>query len=421
MLRALRSRPGAACRAAAALLLGGTLSALPGGSAPLGAQIVVFDGERASLGLSGYLRGLTGVHDRGFDIPGAETTSGFHGEVLRLKWRLEAGPVIVDVHNRVQARVSSDAAGGRAIGFGVSAVPARSLDLSSDWISRDRLRVWHDLDRLSVAVRTGFADFTLGRQPITWGISAIFPVADLWTAFSPFELDTEEKPGIDAVRALAYPADGLEVDAVVADRGSLEHLSAGVRATWSLSDADLWAGAGKLWDLGMLMGGVSLLLDETRLRAEAVLPVAIDDAAFQRPRATAGFDWIRGRFSLTGEAHYNGLGAPTTDGYVRQAASPGFNRGESYFLGRYYLGAAASWAPDEQGRLRLALSSLLNLADGSAALTPLLDYDLGPATSVSLGGLVSFGQTPLVALPPRLRSEFGAYGDLVFTRVSVYF
>lgn len=382
---------------------------------PAPAQIVLLDGDDGRATLSGYLRSLTGLHDRGYEAFGAERRSGFHGEVVRLKWRVERGPLVLDVHNRLQARIASGEGDGPVLGFGVSAVPGRSVDLSTDLLDVPGLRLWHDIDRLSLAVRTAAADLTLGRQPITWGISSLFPVADVWAAFSPFELDTEEKPGIDALRALFYPVDGLEVDAVVADRGSIDHLSAGVRATLGLPSADLWAGAGKLWDRGMLMGGVAVLFDETKARAEAVFPF---DGL---PRVTLGFDWIRGRLTLSGEAHYNGTGAADADAYVLQAGEPEFLRGESYFLGRYYLGGVASWAPDEAGRLRLALSALVNVGDPSAALTPILDYDLGPATSVSVGGLVSLGRTPVLAPPPSLRSEFGAYGDLAFTRVSVYF
>jgi len=33
-------------------------------------------------------------------------------------------------------------------------------------------------------------DVTLGRQAITWGVAKLFPSADLWSQFSPFELDT---------------------------------------------------------------------------------------------------------------------------------------------------------------------------------------------------------------------------------------
>ncbi len=51
-----------------------------------------------------------------------------------------------------------------------------------------------------------------------------------------------------------------------------------------------------------------------------------------------------------------------------------------------------------------------------------MGYDFGQAARLSLGALVSFGETPRFdTLPPELRSEFGTYGDLVFTRLSLYF
>ncbi len=111
------------------------------------------------------------------------------------------------------------------MGFGVSVIPGRRWDLSSVFVDQERLRVWHDVDRLSLTWYNDVADVTVGRQAITWGISNVYPVADLWAQFSPFELDTEEKPGIDAVRVLSYPGQRLELDAVVADRGSVQRLS----------------------------------------------------------------------------------------------------------------------------------------------------------------------------------------------------
>lgn len=397
-----------------------SLLAVPASAA---GQITLFDHQDRSLGLSGYVRALTGVHDQGFDVPGASRRSGFHGEVVRLKWQLRSGSWVVDAHNRLQARVASGGGGTPVAGFGVSRTPARSVDLRSDLVSAAGIDVWHDIDRLSLTVYTPAADLTLGRQPITWGVSAIFPVADLWAQFSPFELDTEEKPGIDAVRALFYPAERLEVDAVVADRGSLEDLSAGVRATLGLSSADVWMGAGKLWSQIMAMGGITVLLDEVRLRVEAVLPWELEREgdALDDPRVTLGADWIRGRLALTGEYHFNGLGAADPAGYLERLGSESFGRGESYYLGRHYLGAGASWAPDEQGRLHLALSALVNADDGSAAFTPTLSWDAGPATSLSAGSLISVGQKPALVPPAGLRSEFGAYGRLWFTRLSVYF
>ena len=398
------------------------------------AQFTLVDAEPATLTLGGYVRTLTGIHDLGYTIPETPVSaatprrSGFNGEVIRLKWKLEGGGGTagagtrweLDVHNRLQARVSSAATGDQVVGFGVSAVPDRLVDLETELMDEPGLRVWHDLDRLSLTVYTDVADVTIGRQAITWGTSSIFPVADLWARFSPFELDTEEKPGIDAVRILAYPA-GIELDAVVADRGRAEDLSAGVRGTYGLSSADLWLGAGKLWRELMAMGGVTVLLDESRLRAEAVVPWDLDARALQEPRVTLGIDWIRGTMSLTGEYHYNGIGADH-DTYLTALRDPRFQRGETYYLGRHYLGGLATWSPDRENRLNLALNLLTNLDDPSLALTPALSYDLGQATRFAIGGLISFGDAPsFTPLPPTFPTEFGAYGTLGYTQLSIYF
>jgi hypothetical protein len=392
---------------------------------PAAAQFTVFESGHARLGLTGYVRAFTGVHDLGYDPPASASnprTTGFHGEVVRLKWQAEREGWRLDVHNRVQAQVTSGGGDGPVLGIGVTTVPDRLVDLETVIVDEPGVRVWHDLDRLSVTAYTALADITVGRQAITWGVSSLFPVADLWAQFSPFELDTEEKPGIDAVRALFYPTEGLEMDAVLADRGALDDLSVGLRATYALAGADVWAGGGKFWREALTMGGVTVLFDETRLRAEFVVPYDLDADRWDNPRITLGTDWIRGTLTLTGEYHFNGIGAAGTSGYVDRLGDPRFVRGETYYVGRHYLGGLASWSPDQENRVTLAANALANLQDASIALTPVFGYDLGQSSRVSVGALLSWGETPRFdRLPPTLGSEFGTYGDLLFTRVSVYF
>jgi hypothetical protein len=393
-----------------------------GAPAVAAAQIPIVESESARLLLSGYVRALTGVHHAGFDVPGAARTTGFHGEVVRLKWSLAVGQrLTLTVHNRLQAQITSAATGfGSVAGFGVSVVPGRPVDLTTRLVDEERLDVWHDVDRLAITLRTGPADVTVGRQAITWGISTLFPVADLWARFSPFELDTEEKPGSDAVRVLSYPWQGVELDGVLAARGRAEDWSAGLRATVDLPAADLYGAAGKFWNELIAMGGVSWVLERVKLRLEAALPYDLDLDDWQRVRATVGGDWLSTRLSITAEYHLNGIGAADPTGYLATLADPRLGRGESYYLGRHYLGGALSWTADEEARLTLAASTLWNVEDGSAVVTPVASYDFGQTTSVSLGAVLSFGATPTV-VPPGLRSEFGTYGDLGFTRVSVYF
>ncbi|MFW6079349.1 MAG: hypothetical protein ACODAE_07005, partial [Gemmatimonadota bacterium] len=436
-----RSSRGVAGRAPRAPWLAGLLAAaaLLAASSPSMAQArdAAGDGDDAgpdvSLDLTGYVRSLAGVHDRGFDLPGIDRRSAFNSDVGRLKWSLRWGEgITVSVHDRLQLRVSSSdgefggAEGGSAAGgagLGVSVVPTRSLDLETVLVDDDRVRLWHDIDRLAVTVRTDAADLTIGRQAITWGVAALFPVADLWARFSPFELDTEEKPGIDAVRALAYPGADIELDLVVADRGSWDDLSAGARATVGLASADVYGGFGKFWDRLIAMGGVTRVLDRATLRAEAAVPWSIDDRAFERLRATLGIDWLASpRLTLTAEYHHNGIGADDAGGYASRLLDPRVRRGETYFLGRHYLGGLASWTPDADGRLTLTMSALANLTDPSAALTPIVSYDLGRRTRISAGALHSLGDTPaMTAAPPSPQSEFGLYGTLGFIGASVFF
>jgi hypothetical protein len=387
-------------------------------------QFTLLDRGTTTLELGGYVRSLTQLYDPGYDLPEMEDREGgIHADVIRLKWNLRLGPsLLVEVHNRFQSQVTSSAAGlaGSAVGFGVSVIPGRRWDLSSTLVDQERLRVWHDIDRLSLTVYSDIADVTAGRQAITWGISNVYPVADLWAQFSPFELDTEEKPGVDAVRILTYPAGNLELDAVVADRGSSETLSAGIRASLSLPWADLYAGGGRFWREAMGLLGISAPLGTFKIRGEGALPYDLDAEGFRLPRLTLGLDWLGGETMLSLEYNFNGIGSTDPAEYTRVLEDRRFLQGETYFLGRHNVGGAASWTPGND-RISLTVSALANLQDPSAAFIPNLTYDIGQATRLSAGGLVSFGDTPLFDPTLELRSEFGTYGDFGFLILSIYF
>ena len=375
--------------------------------------------------LGGYVQSLTGFQDLGYDPLISDRRSAFNGEVIRLKWLLDVpGKFRVSIHNRLQARYSSSTSsseGRSVLGFGVSAVPNRFVDLETTVIDENHIRVWHDLDRLAVTVFLDAVDITVGRQAITWGISNVFPIGDLWAQFAPFELDTEEKPGSDAVRALFYPADGIELDAVVADRGASRDASAGIRATVELPFADVYGAAGKFWREFIALGGVEFVLEGWKLRGEIALPWDLDTDRSKRVRATVGADWIVADLQLSVEYHHNGLGASRSGDYANRLVAPEFARGQSYYIGRHYLGAVA--AHQATDRFTVALTGLANLCDPSIAIMPAANYDLGQSTRISLGALTSFGAAPLFSTTslPQIDSEFGLYGDFVYTRVSVYF
>lgn len=415
-----RRQPKGIALLGAALLAVGVLVVAPGAAH---AQRALFQSGTTTLELGGYARTLTGIYRLGYDVPEQARTTGFNAQVGRLKWSLRMGDkAVLEVHDRLQVQVSSEAQnlGNSVAGFGVSAVPGRSVDLRTDLLNEDRVQAWHDVDRLALTVYTGVGDVTVGRQAITWGISNLFPVADLWAQFSPFELDTEEKPGIDAMRILSYPGEGWELDAVVADRGSRSDLSAGLRATRTLSWADLHMAAGKFWNEALGMVGIAAPVGAWKLRAEGVFPYDLDTDEMTRPRVTVGADWLHGEWMVTGEYHYNGVGATRPSGYGAVLQDPRYARGESYYLGRQYAGAVVLYTPGND-RLSFTLNAMVNLQDPSTAITPVVTYDLGQSVRLSAGGLLARGSAPTFGDAAVFHSEYGAYGSLFFTRMSWYF
>jgi hypothetical protein len=385
------------------------------------------EGEHSRLALGGYALTLGGLHELSFALgPGAPDPPpadhlGLSATVLRLEWKADLGEhVTAELHQRGFLRASSEALGGTKLGLGASAAPRRTLDLRTVGYDEDRLLLEHDIDRMAVHASLGDLDAVLGRQAITWGFASLFRTADLWTTFSPFELDTSQKRGVDALRLLYSHSRRLELEGIVADRGTLRDLSAGVRAVAYLSWVDTYLALTKQWRELVGLAGAGALLGSFKLRAEVAAPYDMDDGQLSRPRGTAGVDWFHDKLTVVVEAHYNGTGVSHAADYVAQlTTSPIVARGESYFLGRWYAGAAAGWKPTEL--LQLSLTVLGNLQDPSAVLAGSLSYEISQDTSLALGAFQGVGPTPMIAATPELRSEFGATGGLYYLALSAYF
>jgi hypothetical protein len=383
----------------------------------------------ACLQLGGYVRTLAGLQQLRYQLaPDAAGTVpadhlGLSATVLRLEWKGTLGDRLsAEVHQRVFQRMSSEslASGGSRLGLGASLAPRRSIDLRSVAYNEDRLLLEHDVDRLVLRANLGHFDVFLGRQAITWGTGDLFPVADLWTSYSPFELDTSQKRGVDALRVLFSRSRSWELEAVLADRGTLRDLSAGLRIATYRENVDIYFAIAKQWREMLAFAGAAATAGSFKLRAEAAEPYDLDQRQFAAPRLSLATDWLHSGFSLTLEAHYNGSGVRRTDQYsAHLATSPALAHGESYLVGRLYTGAAASWKISEV--FQLTLSSMCNLQDPSALLAGAFTWHLVQETELALGTFQGMGSSLLVGSAPTMRSEFGSYGSLFYLALASYF
>ncbi len=399
-------------RSAACLLLA-VLFAPSVGSA----RITLVDTPPFQMSMGGYLRTFTAYQKPARDIlpvPLPEEIS-LHAQVTRLELKMSAvDRIALEVHSRFFWLIANEAVGASgATGVGVSAAPRRTVDLSSLLIDGERHRLEHDIDRLALRFFLGPVDLVLGRQAVTWGTANLFPVADLWATFSPFDLDTSQKRGVDALRVTWGVNDTVELDLIVADRGSVEDLSGGVRATVYLDSVDIYTAFAKSYEELALAVGITGSLSTVKLRAEALSLFDLDADAFLLPRITLGVDWFQSADFLLGvEAHFNGAGAEQDDlaGYLAHAAqSRPLARGESYLLGRWYAGLYTTYKPHEL--VALTLSTVVNLGDPTALLAWSLSYQLAQDVDFSIGGFHGLGD----------RLELGAYGQQVYLQLAAFF
>ena len=383
----------------------------------------------ACLQLGGYVRTLAGLQQLRYQLaPDATGTGpadhlGLSATVLRLEWKGVLGDRLsAEVHQRVFQRLSSEspALGGSKLGLGASVAPRRSIDLRSVAYNEDRLLLEHDLDRLVLRANLGHFDVFLGRQVITWGTGELFPVADLWTSYSPFELDTSQKRGVDALRVLFSRSRAWELEAVLADRGTLRDLSAGLRVATYRENVDIYVATAKQWREMIAFAGATATTGNFKLRAEAAEPYDLDQRDFAPPRLSLATDWLHSGFSLTLEAHYNGTGVRRADQYFTHlATSSALAHGESYLLGRLYTGAAASWKISEV--FQLTVSGISNLQDPSLLLAAAFTWRLVQETELALGTFQGIGRRLQLGSTPTMRSEFGSYGGLFYLALASYF
>jgi len=395
------------------------------------ARVPLVDSPSFSWTLGGYARNFSAYQLPHFGdlsaLPPAarpDERVALQADVFRLEWRFRFGDVAsLEVHDRLFWVLSSSplAVSGAGLGVGATPAPERWIDLSTDLVSDPRSRLEHDLDRLALRLYLGPVDVTLGRQAITWGTSSLFTVADVWAAFSPFDLDTSQKRGVDAVRAVMSVGQQTELDLVVADRGRLDDLSAGLRATFYLDFGDVYAAAGKFWEQLGVMAGVSASVGAFKLRAEAALPYDLDASEVLLPRVTLGADWLHGEdLVLSAEAHFNGLGTGDAASYAAQLTAPVTARGQSFLLGRWYAGVSALYKPHEL--VQLTLTPMVNLGDPSALIAWAASYELAASVNLSVGGFHGLGEgVALGAQGIALGSELGSYGQLLYIQLAAFF
>jgi hypothetical protein len=370
---------------------------------------------------------------------------------LRLKGVLRGATWRIEAHHAISALPRlGQGLGGASTGVGLTAPELLPLTWEPDVGEAMTLR--GRTDRLLFALHLSHLSITAGRQPVSFGSGLVFTPMDVVNPFSPATVDTEYKPGVDALRVDGFLGTAGQATLVAAWAGALpltdpdaepvsgQDLVVASHAQGTVGVTDLHGLLGYVRSDWVLGAGVVSALGPLGVHSDVTLTLPGPEAPEEEPfvRAVLGGEarpTPTTTVALEGYLQTWGAGAP--ERYLAQAQSPRVARGEIWLLGRGY--GALSVLQEVSPLVQVSGALIANLADPSALLAPSLTWSVADEATVGLGGYLALGQRPeqtelqldpsaLVLVPPdpdtlgaSVRSEFGLYPHALFLQMRAYF
>lgn len=336
---------------------------------------------------------------------------------------------------RVASSAAALGASAVALPSGSSAQGAYRAVTLAEALPTGSTSAWrHEADRLALAVNSSGAELTVGRQAIGWGRGVLFSAVDLFSPFTPLEVDREWRRGVDALRVdlKLGPRASAEVVNVLGREVDGSASAARVRGYVGPLDAELVGGRrGEDW-FGGLSASVGVLDAELHAELAGFVPPepwpwggavfggrhderlvlkSVVGASYQLPVG----DGLR----VLGEYHFNGFGLDFPADAVAVASDPRLAsrllRGDFQTLGRHLAALSVSYGFGMT--LNASVTAMASLADGSGVAVPSLAWDLGESVTLTASGYAGWGPS---SQPLELGSPFGDTPLTLLLQVSLY-
>lgn len=305
----------------------------------------------------------------------------------------------------------------RAYDFDERLYPVKAAEINN-------LAVYHNFDRLYASVYLPFGDAYFGRQAISWGSAHVINPTDIIAPYGFSSLNTEEKRGVDALR-LRLPIGAMsEVDIgyVAGPEFSIYESAAFARMRFYLTETDISVLSMDFkenlmigFDASRSIGGAGSWIETAYVLPDAFS--GTDPAVDQHyVNVSAGMDYNFGpKFYGYAEYHYNSAGKSNSDEYADIELHPedhlAYTEGSVYLRGRHYgaIGGTYQLTP----LIPVSGMLLMNVNDYSTNLSLDFDYNFTENVYISGGCYVGLGEAS--------DTEFGAYPDLYYLSVKLYF
>ncbi|PLX91071.1 MAG: hypothetical protein C0619_07970 [Desulfuromonas sp.] len=293
----------------------------------------------------------------------------------------------------------------------------RIVDLAWDFRSGQIVSGQTQLDRLNLQWQWDDKSVTVGRQAVGFGRISLFSPLDVIAPFSPTAIDTEVRPGIDALRIQYFFDIVGELGTTLVFGDSVDKGSVLASLVLNQGEKDWLIIGGYLRDRLMLGAGLAGQIGGLGLTAEW--------ASYQSSNTGSLQGDVHEDFTLFGieleyrlpidlavqlQYLYNGAGSKSPSGYPRIAESAPYQEGMSYLYGRHYLlsGLTSNLTP----LIDLSTLVIINLKDHSWLFRPVVVLSLANNAELDIfwDVLTGEGTHEEMGLPVP-GSEFGSGGE----------
>jgi hypothetical protein len=311
--------------------------------------------------------------------------------------------------------------------------PYRIVQLDNVISSSDAYSYQHELDRALVALHYERGDVTIGRQAIGWGRGVVFSAIDVFSPFSPLEIDREWRRGVDAFQADVRLTDTSSLDVVGAFGESWEDsaLLGRLRGRTSSGLFDGEVVLGKRAEDTMYAGAFSASVWEAEVHGEL--------AFFDTPERFAGgglFDdehlvtkavlgasytfSVGNGLTVWAEYHFSGFGSEDMAQAQQRLQDPSyverFLRGDTQIVGQHATAVQASYLVSDLWTLNFIW--IANPDDASGIVAPSVNVTLSDNVTIVASVYFPYGDGPDEAGLPQ--TEYGAAPVTAFLQLAIY-
>ena len=287
------------------------------------------------------------------------------------------------------------------------------------------------MDRALLAGDFDWGNATVGRQAIGLGRGLLFGAIDVFSPFSPLEVDREWRRGVDAVRVEANLSDTSSIEWISAFGEHADESAHLLRVRGYAGTVDGELVVGERADDEMFGGAASAAL----WGASVVCEFALFKTPERQPhdglwgnshlvgKAVCGASYtfdIGNGLTMNGEYHYSGFGMKDVRELPLYFSDPIFRerylRGDTQILSREALALQTSYAINEGVTGTLLL--LGSPEDGSGMINPALAFNVSDTFGFTVAVFTPWGDKPRNGV---MRSFYGGSPQSIFLQLNWMF